>query len=451
MTARFGAQEGGSGAAGSAAAAGWLRPLGDVRPGEAGAVLLMLANLFLLLLAYYILKTVREPLVLLAGGAEMKSYAAAAQALTLTALVPLYGRLAARVDRGSLITWVLSFFIACIALFGLGLRLGVPYLGFVFFVWVGVFSLATIAQFWSLANDVYPREQGGRLFPIIAIGATAGSWAGAKLAELLFRSGVGVVFMLHVAALLLLVHLGLYRLVQRWAAAAPGARGGEDRPLSGAGGFRLVAGSRYLRLIAGLLILLNLVNTTGEYIVSRSVVAAARAAAAGEGAVSANDFIGGFYGSYFFWVNFIAVLLQAFLVSRIVRFTGIAGVLLALPLVSLGAYGLIGAGVGFAALRWAKTAENATDYSVMNTARQMLWLPTSRDEKYKAKQALDTFFVRAGDVLAAGLVLVGTQWLGLSIAGFARFNIALVIAWLGVAVLLIRENRALVARSAAGA
>ena len=96
------------------------------------------------------------------------------------------------------------------------------------------------------------------------------------------------------------------------------------------------------------------------------------------------------------------------------------------PLVALGAYGLIAAGAGLAVIRWAKIAENATDYSVMNTARQLVWLPTSRDEKYKAKQAVDTFFVRTGDVLQAVLVFAGTTWLGLGAPGFALTNVGLV-------------------------
>src|SRR5262249_43979319 len=196
------------------------------------------------------------------------------------------------------------------------------------------------------------------------------------------------------------------------------------------------------------LILLNIVNTTGEYIISRSVVAAADAALAANPSVSKESFIGAFYGSYFFWVNFLAVVLQAFLASRLARYLGLPVVILALPLVSLGAYGLIGAGVGFAVLRWAKTAENGTDYSIMNTGRQMIWLPTSREEKYKAKQTLDTFFVRTGDVLAAGIVFAGTHWLGFGILGFAWSNVVLVGFWLFVAWLLLRENRALIARTA---
>ena len=90
-----------------------------------------------------------------------------------------------------------------------------------------------------------------------------------------------------------------------------------------------------------------------------------------------------------------------------------------------------------------KTAENAADYSFMNTAKQMLWLPTTREQKYKGKQAIDTFFVRFGDLLAAGVVLVGTQILSLSPRGFASANLIFVAAAFLIAVLLLRENRRL--------
>ena len=107
--------------------------------------------------------------------------------------------------------------------------------------------------------------------------------------------------------------------------------------------------------------------------------------------------------------------------------------LLALPLIALGGYSIIAAGAGFSLVRWIKTAENTTDYSIMNTARQLLWLPTTREEKYKAKQAIDTFFVRGGDVLSAAAVYVGTGIVHLSVAQFAGVNVAVTLAWLIVA------------------
>jgi ATP:ADP antiporter, AAA family len=436
--------------------AGWLdralRPFGDVRPGEAGTVLLMLANIFTILVGYYVIKTVREPLILNTGGAEIeafggaevKSFASAGQVLLLLGFIPLYGWFASRVDRVRLIIGFNLFFILCIEAFFLAGRTAVPYTGIAFFIWVGIFNYSVVAQFWSYANDIYSRAAGERLFPLVVLGMTAGSPVGSKIAALLFEAGVDPYAMMQLGAASLILSLSLYWLVERrekraQIAAPPAA------PLDRSGAFRLIFQSRYLILIAATLVLANWVNTTGEYLLDRMIVAQAETLPIG----ARDQFVGSFRGNFYFWVNICTTLLQAFLASRIVKYLGIAGVIFALPVVAFGAYGLIAAGAGFAVTRWVKTAENATDYSIMNTAKQMLWLPTTRDQKYKAKQATDTFFVRIGDLLQAATVFVGTAILGLGLAGFAGFNMALVLAWLGVGVLLYRENRKLVARQAA--
>jgi AAA family ATP:ADP antiporter len=274
-----------------------------------------------------------------------------------------------------------------------------------------------------------------------------GAPLGAALADTLFGHGVGPFQMMQLAAALLVLHLVLYRVARRSRVAeAPTAQA----PIAGGNGFALVLKSRYLTLIAALLVLLNLVNTVGEFILARAVVATADAHAAGVPGFDKQAFIGTFYGNYFFWVNVLTILIQAFLVSRLVKRLGMAGVVLALPVVALGAYGVAAAGAGLLALRVLKTAENATDYSVMNTAKQMLWLPTSREEKYKAKQAIDTFFVRTGDLLAALVVFVGTHVVTLGVPGFAWANIVVVIAAGGVGLLLLREYVRLAAAAERG-
>ena len=145
-------------------------------------------------------------------------------------------------------------------------------------------------------------------------------------------------------------------------------------------------------------------------------------------------------------MNVVAFTLQAFVASRLVKRRGLAGALLALPLIALGGYSIIAAGAGIGLVRWIKTAENATDYSIMNTARQLLWLPTSREEKYKAKQAIDTFFVRSGDLLSAALVLVSATVLHLSIASFALVIVAMICLWIAVALIVLRRHHVLVQR-----
>jgi len=105
-------------------------------------------------------------------------------------------------------------------------------------------------------------------------------------------------------------------------------------------------------------------------------------------------------------------------------------------------------------VRWVKTAENSVDYSLQNTVKQMLFLPTTREEKYKAKQVTDSFVVRAGDVLSSATVFLGTSILALGTAQFAWINVALVCVWLVVAVMVGREFRrrteAFAARGGAG-
>jgi AAA family ATP:ADP antiporter len=423
-----------------------LRLFGDVRAGEGTTVLLMCLNVFLLLMAYYILKTVREPLILLAGGAELKSYAAAAQAMALIGYVPLYGWLAQKLPRQKFLAAVILFFVGCIQLFYLGHAVGLPYLGFVFFVWVGIFSLTTIAQFWSYANEIYTRPEGDRLFPLIAIGSTAGAPLGAAVAEWLFGRGLSPFLMMEIAAGVLLVHLVLYRVVAARMAAKPGRPA--EAPIQAGNGFALVLASPYLRLVALLLVILNIVNTVGEYILGQAVVAQADARQALDAAFDKQAYVGTFYGHYFMLTNLATIALQAFVVSRVVKRFGMRGAVFALPLVALSAYGSAAFGAALGTLLYMKVAENSTDYSLMNTAKQMIWLPTSREEKYKAKQAIDTFFVRTGDMLAAGVVFVGTHLVHRGVPGFARLNIIFVLLAMLVAWLLLREYRRLTAERA---
>lgn len=413
---------------------------GDVRPGEGGTVLLMFSNVFLLLIGYYLLKTVREPLILMAGGAQLKSYAAAAQALTLIVYVPVYGWVASKLPRQQFLMVVILFFVACIQFFYFAGQLGLPHLGFIFFVWVGIFSLTTIAQFWSYANEIYAKDDGDRLFPLIAVGSAAGAPLGAALAERLFGFDLSPYVMMQIAAGFLLLHLALYQVVNKRVA---GSTVPTREPMKKGNGFALVLKSPYLRYIALFLVLLNIVNTVGEFILGQAVVNMGNAQLTTDPTFNKEAFIGTFYGKYFFWTNVATILIQAFIVSRIVKKFGMRGVLLALPLVALCAYGLASIGAGLSLLLYVKIAENSTDYSVMNTGKQMMWLPTSREEKYKAKQAIDTFFVRSGDMLAAGVVFAGTHILSFSVTSFALANIAFVLMAIGVAILLLREYRRL--------
>lgn len=441
-----------------------LRLVTDVRPGEGVTAVILAANVFLLLSSYYVIKPVREALILTGGGAEVKSYASAGQAILLLLLVPAYGLLADKLPRRKLLSVVTGFFIACLigfwALTRAGISVGVP-----FFLWVGIFNLMIIAQFWSFANDIYSKDQGERLFPIVAFGASIGAVSGSLLTSALIPL-LGIPELLLVAAVFLFLagvlsrivdqrerHYNEHSLPPRFTTAELPAATGEheiiqtaDGPkvtvsLAGTGGgkkgtFSLVFGDRYLLLIALLMLVLNWVNTTGEYILSKTVAAAATEAIARGAAngLSEAEFIGAFYSRFFGIVNIVGVVLQLFVVSRLIKYAGVRVGVMVLPIIAAVGYSFLAFAVPvLAVVRWVKTAENATDYSLQNTVRNMLFLPTSRDQKYKAKQAIDSFFVRSGDVLSALLIYVGTTQLAFGPSQFARVNLLLALIWLGLA------------------
>ncbi len=428
-----------------------LRIFADVRAGEGASTLLLTLTIFFLMVGYYVIKVVREPWILmLPNGAELKSYAAGAQAGVLILYVPLFAWFASRYPSRKLVFYVVGFFLACVELFWFASRGSHPWVGFVFFVWVGLFSTSVIALFWSFANDGYRGKKGERLFPVVTVGMTAGPVVGSKLADFLVdREYVAVYDMLQVAAGLLLVHLLLYAvLVRRPDIDLEPIEDGEESAFRRAfRGFRYVFENGYIRWIALLLILLNLVNTTGEYILGVYARERAAEALAALGSVEDPDafkanYIGSFYADFFFWVNTIAVTAQALVASRLVKYFGIAGVLLPLPIIALGNYALVAFGAGYMAFRVMKTTENSADYSLMNNAKAMLWLPTTREEKYSAKQAVDTFFVRLGDLFSAGAVFLGTNVWSFGKVGFAYMNGAVILVWLGIAWILVRAYNA---------
>ena len=419
----------------------------DVREGEGVTAILLMFHLFVLLTAYLILKTVRESLILSAGGAEVKSYAAAGQAVLLLFVIPWYGSFASKVKRIKLINGVTLFFISHLVAFYILAQLQVP-VGVAFFLWVGIFNLLVIAQFWAFANDLYTREQGERLFAIVAFGGTLGAILGPMVAGWLFGPLGAYQLMLLAAALLALcifiTNAVSSREIRRIPANPPKANA--EAPLAKNGAFALVLGQRYLILIALLMVVLNLVNTTGEFVLGKTVAEAARravvaeerqpAAAGDKGQLMSAQkekivqaFIGKFYADFFFWVNLVGAAVQLVLVSRILKHVGVSGALFFLPIISLAGYSLIAFFPIIRYIQVVKIFENSTDYSLQNTARQALFLPTSREAKYKAKAAIDTFFVRMGDVLSAVVVFIGTYWL-LNTKGFAAINVALVAVWL---------------------
>jgi AAA family ATP:ADP antiporter len=413
-----------------------LRPFAKVEPGEALIAVVLTLSVFLLLTAYYLLKTAREPLILLHGGAEVKQYAAAGQALLLVVVVNAYSALARRVGRQWLIATVYLFFVSNLVVFAILVRADVV-IGVPFFLWVGVFNMTAVSQFWSLAADVFTPEQGKRLFAILGIGSSVGAVAGARVAKSL--APLGPEWLMGVAAAILVVCVGLFTWAGR-RAGAPGRAAGEahhEEPLVHDHVAGVLFRDRYLLLIAGLTVLLNWVRSNGDYLLDRTLLTALADAQA-HGA-DPTTFVTSFKAEYFEWVNITGVVLQLFLVSRIMTRFGVRNALLVLPAVALLEYGGFLVVPILSVFLVAKVGESSLEYSLQNTARQALFLVSSRVEKYVGKTAVDTVVVRAGDALTAAVVWAGSR-AALSTRAFAALNLALIAVWIVIVFAIGREN-----------
>jgi AAA family ATP:ADP antiporter len=430
----------------------------EVHPGEGPTGLCMLIGVFLVLAAYYFVKPARDGLLASSPAAglsdtELKAYSSFAQSLCLIGALPLYDRISKMLPRRMLVTVVTLFFAANLVVFW-ALQPGlvfveVGYVGIAFYLWVGIFNVFIVAQFWSFAADLYSEERGKRLFPLIAIGATAGAASGAWMAKR-FVGVVGTYGLLLVAAGVLSLSL----LAMRLADSRGGAGEEPAAPVSGeqpsrdtSGGLRLIFRHKYLIATAFLVLMLNWVNTNGENFmfgaVERQIHAAvlAQGIAPGEATETfVRDQTTRFYGDLFFWVNICALFLQTVVASRLLRFGGFGAILMALPVISLTAYVMMALYPTLGTIRRMKIAENATDYSINNTAKQVLWLPTTVDMKYRAKASIDTLFCRMGDALAALTAFIGVKLLAAPVRALFGFNALLVLAWFVLAFVIVKEH-----------
>jgi AAA family ATP:ADP antiporter len=416
----------------------------DVRAGEGIGTLLLALNVFLLLAGYSLMKPARDGLILTEGGAELASYSAAAQAVLLMIVVPFYGWLGTRVVRIRLISMMMVFFSVTLVGFYLGGQAGLRE-GVAFYIWIGLINVFIVSQFWAFANDIYTEGQGRRLFPLIGVGQSLGAWVGAAAVTPLVQGlNYTPYTLMLLGACVLMIALMITLVVNHRETARADVQGAAANTahLGPQGGFELVWNDRYLLWIAVLVVLLNVVNTTGGYVLNKLIVeqAAQRFGTDPSAVAESRQFVTAFSGSIIATVNLVGFLLQLFVTSRVILLLGVRGALFILPALALVNYSIIAVAPILAVVRIGKILENSTDYSIQNTVKQALFLPTSREAKYKAKAAIDTFFTRGGDVLSAAFVGAG-QVLGVSTPVFAGLNVAMTGLWLWVAGQIAKEHK----------
>ncbi len=425
----------------------WLKRLVQVEPEEIRALLWSFSYFFALLCSYYIVRPMRDEMGI-AGGVEHLQWLFTGTFLAMLASVPLFGWVTSRYPRKKFLPLVYLFFIASLLLFFGLFRSGVTHawVARAFFIWTSVFNLFIVSVFWSFMVDLFSDAQAKRLFGFIAAGGTAGALAGPVLTATLAIPLGPTNLLLISAAGLGWAMLCIHRLIA-WResmdpepAAATGVSGntpfvGNERGLGGGAlaGLRLIVGSPYLLGIC-LLILLYTTLSTFLYFQQAQIIRDSFSDPAKRTIV---------FAVMDFAANALTIAGQVFLTSRIVKAFGLGWTLALIPLLLGAGFLLLGLVPLLGVLIAVQIGRRAGNYAIMKPAREMLFVVLGQEEKYKAKNVIDTVIYRSGDVISAwaytGLQALG---LGLSAIAFIAVPVAGVWAWICYRLGRMQEARA---------
>ncbi|HEY9030635.1 MAG TPA: ATP translocase [Kangiella sp.] len=395
-----------------------------IQAGEGKSIALHFITLFILMFSYYLLKVIRDPLILSESTAEIKSYSTSVQACLLLLIAPLFSKVyftySQHNDHSRFIRVVMLFFSSNILIFAMLSYLDVS-IGVIFYIWLGVFSVVVIALYWAFCADCYSTEAGNRLFILIAVGGAIGAWVGSQCAgwsyELIGVSGIMILssVLLMTAAIL----TGYcYQSVPCQSKSIPSP---EIAPLDKwyLAIFKLLK-KPYLSLIAAFIVLVNFINSMGEYILAKFVVEFASVLE-----LAGDDkqlYMTEFYAGYIAWITLFGLVLQIFVVARIFKWIGVGASILILPTLMMFNYTLVLYLPIFALIKWTLVVENSVNYSIQNTTRHALFLPINREDKYIGKNVIEGFFYRFGDLLYGGAVAIGVTFYGVDKIGFIMLN-----------------------------
>ena len=418
-----------------------LQRLVDVESGEQKAMLWAFCYFFVLLCSYYILRPMRDEMGV-AGGVENLQWLFTGTFFAMLATVPLFGWLTSRYSRAAFLPMVYGFFIFNLLLFYLLFSSDIAdvWVARIFFIWVSVFNLFVVSVFWSFMADIFSNRQARRLFGFIAAGGTAGALVGPALTATLVKP-LGPENLMLVSAVLLGCAMFCIRQLISWRMVYEihdsTASESNDSPLGGSvlAGIRLVLQSPYLLGIA-LLMLLFTTLATFLYFQQAQIIRDAFTDPSERTAV---------FASIDLAVNLLTVLIQLFFTGRLVRWLGLPWTLALVPLLlALGFMALAVAPV-LAVLAVVQIIRRAGNYAIMRPSREMLYVVLGREEKYKAKNFIDTTVYRGGDAISAW-IYTGLRSLGLGLSGIAWLAVPVAGLWALLAYRLGREQTGIAQR-----
>lgn len=418
---------------------GWLQnvlpSVTDAEPDEAIPVGWAFLYFFCLLCGYYILRPVRDEMAI-EGGVQHLPWMMTATFVTLLLVTPLFGWLSARVPRYRLLLIIYTFFGLHLVLFFAAMmgHLFPQWTARAFFVWLSVFNLFVVSIFWSVMADVFTPAQGARLFGVIAAGGSIGAMVGPLLTTGLTYLIPVPVLLLISAGFLVACVVCVYQL-DRWARARPSRQTSLQGELIGGSmwaGVRLAFSSPYL---LGICLYLFFLTTTATFIYLEQMRLVSEQISSPEGRTRLFALID-------LVVNVLTFLTQVTLTSRVISRFGLASALIVLPIASAIGFGAIGVMPFLTIYIFFTIVRRVGEYALAKPAREVLFTVVSREEKYKAKNFIDTAVSRGGDAMT-GWIVNGVKMLGVTAGQMVWVLIPLALLWGWVGWFLARQEEKL--------
>lgn len=405
-----------------------LRRVVDVREGEVRAMLVSSAYFFFVLSGWFVMRPMREAVAMATGVTRLPYLFAATLAVVLLAN-PLFSALVVRYPVRRFIAITYQFFVACILVFYALMTFVAPqegsagdlWIGRAYYVWTSVFNLFVVSIFWAFMADSFRSEQAKRLFGFIAVGGTLGSVLGsATTAQLAPVIGTPNLLLIS-AALIELAVLCVLRFPEQVGAHDENVARQAGLPIGGAvwAGVTNLVQSRYLLGIAGFFVLFTM-GSTILYFQQADIVGQAFADREARTAVMARIEL---------VVQSLTLVTQIFLTGRLIRWLGLSLALAFLPLVSMLGFAALGAWPTFAVVATMAVVRRAGNFALSNPSLEILFTVVPREDKYKAKNFIETFVYRTGDQVGAW-GYAGLAALGLGLSGISYAAVPIAAVWL---------------------
>jgi len=396
----------------------WFKALTKIEPGEVRATLLAFTFIFLLMLAYNMLKPVRDALAPEWSDVELARLWTINFVLS-TIAVSLYGLAISRFRLKNVIPGVYAFFAASFVLFYIGAsaQSDSALINKAFYVWLSLFSLFHVSVFWSLMADLFTRQQAPRLFAFIASGASIGTLVGGSIALFLAQK-IGALNLMLLAAVILVAIIPLIAILRASVSdTAAGSNQGSSISGNPFAGFKRFVTNPYLLGIALFIFLYTFIGSFAYFEIKNLMAGNDR------------DTNTAIWAGINLSVNAISIVIAMFVTGRIAAAVGLGKVLAMIPLLVAIALLAVFASPMLAVVIVAWVVLKAGNYSVTRPGREMLYTTVSREDRFKTKQVIDIVVYRGGDVFSGWMFALLTTSLGLGLGPIAMIGAGVAVIW----------------------